>query len=259
MPLKKIADYSLSYLQVLDPSGIVDKSLEPDLTKDQLLKLYRAMCFAREGDKRMLALQRQGRIGTFAPTTGQEASVCGATLAMTEKDWFVGAFREMPGHMMRGETFCQYLLFHNGFEEGSIMPGKENRTLPIQIIVGAQTLHAVGLAYAAKYRKEKNVAAVCFFGDGATSEGDFHEALNFASVWQVPCVFICQNNHWAISVPLAKQMRSKTIAQKAIAYDMPTLQVDANDALPCTAPRVKRLTAHTPAGDRASSKPSPIA
>ena len=131
---------------------------------------------------------------------------------------------------MRGEPIENSLLVYNGYEEGNTFPGGE-RTLPISIIIAAQMLHAVGIAYAMKLRGETDSAVVCFLGDGATSEGDFHEALNFASVWQVPVVFICQNNHWAISVPRAKQTHSETLAQKAIAYDMPGVQVDGNDAL----------------------------
>ncbi len=230
MPTKEIETFGVSYLQILDENGSVDASLEPALDDKELIRLYRAMMLAREGDQRMLKLQRQGRIGTFGPCTGQEASVCGPTLAMTDKDWFVGAFRELGGRLMRGDSFTDYLLFHNGFEEGSTLSA-ESRTLPFSIIVGSQTLHAVGLGYAMKYRGETDSAVVTFFGDGATSEGDFHEAMNFAAVWQAPVVFICQNNQWAISIPRENQTRSETLAQKAIAYGMPGIQVDGNDAL----------------------------
>jgi pyruvate dehydrogenase E1 component alpha subunit len=188
------------------------------------------MLLAREADQKALKMQRQGRIGTFAPATGQEAASTAPAFAMTDKDWFVGAFRELGGWLARGMPLENFLLFHNGWEEGSVFP-EPGRTLPLNIIVGSQTLHAVGLAYAMKLQGEKDAAVVAFFGDGATSQGDFHEALNFASVWQVPVVFICQNNQWAISVPLKKQTQSRTLAQKAIAYDMPGLQVDGNDAL----------------------------
>lgn len=230
MPLTEIEKFNVSYLQILDENGKLDPELEPPLAEADLLRLYRAMFLAREGDQRMLKLQRQGRLGTFGPTTGQEASVCGPTLAMTEKDWFVGSFRELGGRLMRGETMQQAFLFHNGYEEGNVAPNSE-RTLPISIIVGSQALHAVGLAYAMKHKGEKDSAVVVFFGDGATSEGDFHEAMNFAAVWQAPVVFICQNNQWAISVPRHKQTHSRTLAQKAIAYGMPGIQVDGNDAL----------------------------
>ena len=230
MPVKEIAQFSVSYLEILDEQGNVDKALEPELSDEDLIRLYRAMFLAREGDQRMLKLQRQGRIGTFGPCTGHEAVSCGVVLAMTEKDWFVGAFRELGGRLMRGEPLTNGLLFHNGYEEGSVQP-EPGRTLPISIIVGSQPLHAVGIAYAMKYRKEKDSAVVTFFGDGASSQGDVHEAMNFASVWQLPVVFVCQNNQWAISIPRKMQSHSKTLAQRAIAYDMPGIQVDGNDAL----------------------------
>jgi pyruvate dehydrogenase E1 component alpha subunit len=188
------------------------------------------MTYAREGDQRMLKLQRQGRIGTFGPCTGQEASVCGPAFAMNADDWFVGSFRELGGRLARGESLINTFVFHNGLEEGNVQAPGVTRLLPVSIIVAAQTLHAVGIAYAMKLRGE-SAAVVTFLGDGGTSEGDFHEALNFASVWQVPVVFICQNNQWAISVPRGRQTHSRTIAQKAVAYDMPGVQVDGNDVL----------------------------
>jgi len=122
------------------------------------------------------------------------------------------------------------LLFYNGFEEGNRKPEKFNNT-PISIIVGSQYLHAVGIGYAIKYRGEKDTAVITFGGDGSTSQGDFHEALNFAGVWQAPVVFIVQNNQWAISVPRHQQTHSRTLAQKAVAYDIPAMQVDGNDPL----------------------------
>jgi pyruvate dehydrogenase E1 component alpha subunit len=230
MPLSDLASFQVQRLSVLDEHGELDTGLEPKLSPEEKLALYRAMLLAREADQKALKMQRQGRIGTFAPATGQEAASTAPAFAMTERDWFVGAFRELGGWLQRGMPIENFLLFHNGWEEGSVFP-TSGRTLPINIIVGSQTLHAVGLAYAMKLQGEKDAAVVAFFGDGATSQGDFHEALNFASVWQVPVVFICQNNQWAISVPLEKQTRARTIAQKAIAYDMPGVQVDGNDAL----------------------------
>lgn len=230
MPNKVIEEFKISHLQILDENGVIDPQLEPDLSPEQLLGIYREMVRAREADQRMLKLQRQGRMGTFGPCTGQEAATIGPAVAMAEKDWFVGSFREIGGHLVRGVPLLNYFLYWNGIEEGNLRPPGTERVLPVSVIVGSQNLHAVGLAYAMKYRKEK-AAAVVFFGDGATSEGDFHEALNFAAVWQVPTVFICQNNQWAISIPRSVQSRSRTIAQKAIAYDMPGIQVDGNDVL----------------------------
>jgi len=230
MPLTDIGTWSVSRLEVLDEQGQVDAALEPELDDEKLLSLYRGMVMAREADQRMLKLQRQGRIGTFGPATGQEASICGAAMAMADADWLVGSFREIGARMMRGEPLLQQLVYYNGFEEGNWFEGNE-RILPVSVIVGAQLLHAVGLAFAMRYKGEQDTAVVAFVGDGGTSEGDFHEALNFASVWQVPVVVVVQNNQWAISHPRANQTNSRSFAQKAVAYDMPGIQVDGNDAL----------------------------
>ncbi|MCK4872071.1 MAG: pyruvate dehydrogenase (acetyl-transferring) E1 component subunit alpha [Phycisphaerales bacterium] len=222
--------FSISSLQILDEHGNLDESRMPDVSSEDLVKLYRAMVLARLVDDRTLKLQRQGRIGTVPLCTGHEAVTCGATLAMRDEDWFIGSYRDLGGRLMRGEPIENGLLYYNGHEEGAVFPGGE-RTLPISIIIAAQCLHAVGVAYAMRMKGETETAVVCFLGDGGTSEGDFHEAMNFASVWQVPVVFVVANNQWAISVPREKQMHSRTIAQKAIAYDMPGIQVDGNDAL----------------------------
>lgn len=230
MPVREIGPFHVKYMQVLDEHGNLDEALEPKLSEAQLVRLYRTMSLAREGDQRMLKLQRQGRVGTFGPCTGQEAPPAAAALAMTERDWFVGAFRELSGLLMRGVPLSNPYIMHNGWEEGNVAPTAP-RTLPVSIIVGAQTLHAVGLAYAMKYRGERDAAAVTFFGDGATSQGDVLEAMNFAGVWQAPVVFVAQNNQWAISLPRHKQTRAQTLAQKAIAFDIPAWQVDGNDAL----------------------------
>ncbi|MHC1724915.1 MAG: thiamine pyrophosphate-dependent dehydrogenase E1 component subunit alpha [Syntrophobacteraceae bacterium] len=176
----------------------------------------------------MLILQRQGKIGTFAPIKGQEAQV-GAAAALTPLDWIVPSFREAPSEIWRGKPLESILLYYGGYNEGGSTPEGLN-ILPIAVPVGSQMLHAAGIGYAMKYRKEKTVV-MTFFGDGATSQGDFHEAMNFASVYQTPTLFLCQNNHWAISLPRARQTHSLTIAQKALAYDIPGIQVDGNDVL----------------------------
>jgi len=229
MPIRTVSEFKVEHLQVLDDKGRLDASLEPELTDEQRIALYRAMSLARKGDERMLKLQRQGRVGTFAPASGQEAAVCGATMALDPQDWFLGTFRELGGWLMRGMSLEETLLYHNGFEEGNVMPAAP-RTMPVSVIVASQMLHAVGLAFAMKVRGER-AAALTFLGDGATSQGDFHEALNFAGVWQAPVVFVIQNNQWAISLPRSAQTRSETLAQKAIAYGIPGIQVDGNDAL----------------------------
>lgn len=234
MPFKEIKRFSVGHLQILDDDGTPDPDYDPKLSMEEALKLYRAMLLARRADERMLKLQRQGRLGTFPPCTGQEAVACGAAFAMHEHDWFVPAFRELGGRLMRGEPLEKMLLYYNGFEEGNTF-AREKRTLPTSVIVAAHFLHAVGIAYALKYQGKKgdeNISAVVAFGgDGATSEGDFHEALNFAALWKVPVVFVIQNNQWAISVPRSKQSYSETLAQKGIAYDIPCMQLDGNDPL----------------------------
>jgi pyruvate dehydrogenase E1 component alpha subunit len=176
----------------------------------------------------MLILQRQGKIGTFAPVKGQEAQV-GAAAALSADDWVVPSFREVPVEIWLGKPMELILLFYSGYNEGGYIP-EGLKLLPLSVPVGSQMLHAVGIGYAIKYRGQNSVVTT-FFGDGATSQGDFHEALNFASVYQVPVVFICQNNQWAISLPWTRQTHSRTLAQKALAYDMPGLQVDGNDVL----------------------------
>jgi pyruvate dehydrogenase E1 component alpha subunit len=230
MPRKEIAKFSISHLQILDEKGKVDAKLEPDLSEDYLVNMYRWMRLARELDERMLKLQRQGRLGTFPPNTGQEAISIPVALAMQENDWFVGAFRELGGRLVRGEPLTATLHYYNGWEEGNIQPRDDMRILPTSVVIGCQIPQAAGLAYASRYKGEDAVT-VCFIGDGGTSEGDFYEGLNFAAVWNAPAVFICQNNQWAISVPREVQTVSETIAQKGIAAGMPCLQVDGNDPL----------------------------
>jgi pyruvate dehydrogenase E1 component alpha subunit len=229
MPRKEIdLPYRVEHLSILDQDGQVDRSLEPSLPDEVLLRIHRTMVLARRFDERMLNLQRQGRIGTFAPIKGQEAQI-GAVAVLEPGDWLVPSFREAPAELWRGKSMESILLLYGGYNEGGYVP-EEMNNLPVAIPVGSQTLHAAGLGYAIKYRKQRHVA-MAFFGDGATSEGDFHEAMNFSAVFQIPVVFIAQNNHWAISVPRSRQTHSGTLAQKALAYDMPGLQVDGNDVL----------------------------
>src|SRR2546425_10064028 len=216
-------------LSILDGDGNLDTALEPKLAADDLQRLYRAMILGRRLDERMLRLQRQGRIGTFAPIKGQEASQIGSVFTLKPTDWLVPSFRETASMLWRGWPVEKLLSLYAGRLEGS-SPGPEQRDLPVTIPVATQLPHAVGIAYGIQYRGEDAVV-MTYFGDGATSEGDFHEACNFAGVWHVPVVFVCQNNQWAISVPLKKQTTSRTIAQKAIAYGFPGIQVDGNDVL----------------------------
>lgn len=230
MPREKInLEIQVDNLSILDEKGNLDKDLEPDIPEDLLLRLHRAMLLGRRFDERLLSLQRQGRVGTFAPITGQEASQLGAVAVLRPSDWMAPSFREVAAEMWRGKTMESVLLGMGGYNEG--WPEEEpHNDLPVAVPVSSQIPHAVGIAWAMKYRGKDDVA-MTFMGDGGTSEGDFHEGMNFAGVYQIPVIFVCQNNHWAISIPRSKQTHSKTIAQKSIAYGMPGIQVDGNDVL----------------------------
>ncbi len=230
MPRRKVdLPYHVEHLSILDEEGHLDQELEPKIPDDLLLKLHRAMVLGRRFDERLLSLQRQGRIGTFAPITGQEASQLGAVAPLVPGDIMAPSFRETAAQVYRGAPMESIVLAFGGYNEAALLV-KEGSDLPVAVPVSSQVPHAVGIAWGMKYRKKSNVV-MTFFGDGGTSEGDFHEGMNFAAVYQVPLVFICQNNQWAISVPRSRQTHSKTIAQKAMAYDMPGIQVDGNDIL----------------------------
>jgi pyruvate dehydrogenase E1 component alpha subunit len=228
MPKKAIKlPGKIDYLSILNEKGQVDTQRMPDLSAKQLQHFHRTMLLSRRFDERLLSLQRQGRIGTFAPIKGQEASQIGAVAALRPEDWVVPAFRETAAAIYRGTPLSSLFIFQAGYNEGVRIPEGQN-DLPIAVPVGTQIPHAAGIAYGIKYRQAKQVV-LTFFGDGATSEGDFHEGLNFAGVFQTPTIFLCQNNQWAISLPRDKQTKSKTLAQKALAYGLPGIQVDGND------------------------------
>jgi len=232
MPRETIAIASnLESLAILDNRGQVDATLDPELDDERARELHRAMLRARRFDERRLSLQRRGEIGTFAPVNGQEAAQVGTMACVETDDWFVPAFRETAAALYRGADMAPLLLYDGGYNEGAAQePGQ--RDLPIAIPVASQLPHAAGIGYALQQRGEAQ-AVITFFGDGATSEGDFHEALNFAGVYQLPVVFLCQNNQWAISTPRSRQSASQTLAQKAIGYGLPGLVVDGNDLLGC--------------------------
>ncbi len=220
---------AIEFLSILDADGRLDATLEPSIPPEDLCKLYRTMLAARKADERLLILQRQGRIGTALSGRGQEAVALGAAYALRPTDWLVPVFRQLPAFLWRGWALENLILYLSGYLEGMCLP-EGIRDLPLCIPVASQIPHAVGLGYAARYKGEDSVVLV-FLGDGATSHGDFHEALNFAGVFQAPVVFCCENNQWAISVPVAKQTRAKTLARKALGYGMPGVQVDGNDLL----------------------------
>jgi pyruvate dehydrogenase E1 component alpha subunit len=217
-------------LQILSPEGrLVEESLKPDLSDETVLDLYRQMVIIRVADQRALALQRQGRFGTYAPVIGQEAAQVGSGYALGKDDWVFPSFRETGVLYMKGVSFKYIFLYWMGHEAGQRVP-EDVQVFPVSVPVGTHMLHAVGAGWAAKLRGEK-ICTIAYFGDGGTSEGDFHEAMNFAGVFQTPTIFYCQNNHYAISVPRKKQTAAKTLAQKAIAYGFPGVQVDGNDLL----------------------------
>jgi pyruvate dehydrogenase E1 component alpha subunit len=227
MPEKIIESFNVRRLDILDESGNVDESLMPLLSAEEIRKLYETMVLARTFDQRALSLQREGRIGTYASILGQEASQIGSALALEKTDWFFPSFRENGVYIALGQPPYKILQYWSGDERG-LMAERDLNIFPVCIPVATHLPHAVGAAMAAKYRGDKLTVAV-YFGDGGTSKGDFHESLNFAGVFGLPVVFICQNNQWAISVPREKQTAAKTIAQKAIAHGFEGIQVDGND------------------------------
>lgn len=228
MPRRKILDMSVDWLQILDAEGNVEEDLEPKLDNGMLEKFYRTMVLTRLFDDKALKLQRQGRMLTYGSSLGQEASVIGSAYAMNPDDWFFPSFREHGAQIARGIPLKLLYTYWMGHEDANL--SLPYRNFPVAIPVSTQIPHAVGAAWAAKILKQ-NIASVVYFGDGATSEGDFHEGLNFAGVFKTPTVFICQNNQYAISMPRERQTASKTLAQKALAYGFEGVQVDGNDVL----------------------------
>ena len=222
-----IANFDVPYLQILNENAVCDEKNKPKISDDALREMYKYLILTRTFDDKALKLQRQGRLGTYAPMRGQEAGQIGSAFALAKDDWIFPAFRENGVYMIKGVSADMLFRYWAGDERGMQIP-KGINILPVSITVGAHLPHAAGAAMGFNYLKQKNVAVV-YFGDGATSEGDFHEALNFAGVFKAPCIFICQNNQWAISLPVKEQTASQTIAQKAIAYGIAGIQVDGND------------------------------
>ncbi|WP_410767317.1 pyruvate dehydrogenase (acetyl-transferring) E1 component subunit alpha [Haloferax sp. DFSO60] len=216
-------------VQILDSDGnVVAPDLLPDLSDETLVSMFRDMRFCRRFDERMISLQRQGRIGTYASLAGQEGSQIGSMYALSEKDIVSYQYREHGAVVARGFPW-EYLLYWAGHEDGHIALADRN-VFPLNISIADHLPHVVGVAMAMDYRDESRIA-VAHFGDGATSEGDFHEAMNFAGVFDVPVVFVCNNNQWAISTPRERQTASRTFAQKADAYGFDGVRVDGMDPL----------------------------
>lgn len=216
-------------LRILDEEGRTAPGLDPGLPDAALRALYERMVRTRAADAKALKLQRQGRLGTYAPSLGHEATQVGLASAMAPEDWLFPYFRDLGAYITLGYPLADYYHFWMGNEAGLRTPDGLN-VFPIAIPVASQIPHAVGAAMALKYRRVR-AAVVTTFGDGGTSEGDFHEGLNFAGVFRTPNVFVCVNNQFAISVPRSHQTAAPTLAQKAISYGFPGVQIDGNDVL----------------------------
>ncbi len=229
MPITQVFEGKVDYMQIIDKDGVVDSKLEPKLPNELLEKMYRFMVLGRIWDKKCLVLQRTGRMYTYAPLEGQEAIAVGSTLATESGDWIFPTYRESFIYHIRGTPLDMINVAWMGMEDGlKIDPSL--CCFPIAVPIATQFVHAVGGAYSLRAKGIKS-AVLSYGGDGSTSEGDFHDALNFAGVWNSPCVFIVSNNQWAISVPRKWQTKSETIAQKALAYGFKGIQVDGNDVL----------------------------
>lgn len=225
-----VAQFTIPYVQILNEKSEWNDPL-PEFAQDSdiLIQLYLAMVFARCFDQKAVALQRMGKMGTYAPCYGQEAIGAAIGHAMQTNDVFIPYYRDNAAQLQRGVLASEIFSYWGGDERGSNF-AHQAQDLPICVPIASQCLHAAGVAFAFKHRSEPRVAVVCL-GDGGTSEGDFYEALNVANLWQLPLVFVINNNQWAISVNLQQQTAAQTLAQKAIAVGMNNLQVDGNDIL----------------------------
>jgi pyruvate dehydrogenase E1 component alpha subunit len=225
-----VATFQIEFQQFLDAHGHAVGPL-PDFAADPaaLIRFYEAMVLMRTYDAKAIALQRTGQLGTYASLLGKEAIDAGVGFAMHDDDVLLCTYRDNGIQLLRGVTMRELLLYWGGDERGSDFAGPR-RDFPVSITIAAQCLHAVGVGYAMKQRRQAR-AAVCMLGDGATSKGDFYESINAAGVWQLPVVFFVSNNQWAISVPRTTQSAAPTLAQKAIAAGIPGLQVDGNDVI----------------------------
>lgn len=225
-----VASFEIPYTAFLAPDGKIRQPL-PEFARDpaNLVPLYRAMVLTRILDEKAVALQRTGRLGTYASSLGQEAVPVGVASTMRPEDVLFPTFREQGAQLWRGVTLQEIFTYWGGDERGSNFSGPRE-DFPVCVPVASHCPHAVGVALAFKLRGEARVA-VCFFGDGATSKGDFYEAINMAGVWGLPAVFVINNNQWAISVPRKAQTAAETLAQKAVAAGIPGEQVDGNDII----------------------------
>lgn len=214
-------------IQYVDTQGNVNEKFDHLISEEQVRTFYKNLIRVRTFDRKAISLQRQGRLGTYAPFEGQEAAQVGSALALEENDWLFPTYRDHAATLTFGHSIPRVFMYWNGRVEGCVAP-EGKRIFPPAVPIATQIPHATGAALAEKRKGTKN-AAIVYFGDGATSEGDFHEGLNFASVFKAPVVLFNQNNSFAISVPIEKQMNSETIAQKSVAYGITGVRVDGND------------------------------
>ena len=217
-------------VQVLDAEGkVVNPDLVPDLSDDELVQLMTDMVWSRILHERSTALNRQGRLGFYAPTAGQEASQLASIKAIEKDDVLLPGYRDVPQLVKHGLPLSQAFLWSRGHVAGNMYP-ESLKALPPQIIIGAQYVQAAGVALGLKKRGKKNVA-VTYTGDGGSSQGDFYEGINYAGAYQAPAIFFIQNNGWAISTPRELQTAAPTLAQKAVSAGIPGIQVDGMDPL----------------------------
>ncbi|AIQ64294.1 pyruvate dehydrogenase [Paenibacillus stellifer] len=215
-------------LSVLSPAGeVINKDKMPALTDDQLKEIAYRMIFTRTWDDRAVNLGRQGRLGFYAPTSGQEATMVGSEFALEKEDFVCPGYRDIPQLVWHGLPLHQAFLYSRGHQHGGEIPEDVN-VLPPQIIIGAQIVHATGIAMGFKLKNEKKVA-ITYTGDGGSSEGDFYEGMNFAGRFKLPVIFFVQNNGYAITTPFAKQTAAKSIAHKAVAAGITGVKVDGMD------------------------------
>jgi pyruvate dehydrogenase E1 component alpha subunit len=247
--MSSVAAFTVHYTRMLDPHGRATQPLPAfAAVRETMVAMYRAMQLTRAFDAKAVALQRTGRLGTFASSLGQEAVAVGMGSAMRRDDIFVPSFREAGTMLMRGVTLQELLLYWGGDERGNDYGGPR-QDFPICVPVGSQAPHAAGAALAVKLRGGAR-AVLCTFGDGATSKGDVYEAMNVAGVWHLPVVFVVNNNQWAISVPRHAQSAAQTLAQKAFAAGFVGEQVDGNDVI-----AVRHVCAQALAKARDQSEP----
>lgn len=221
---------SIDCVQVLNDRGeVAAPQREPKLDKAELLKIHRAMVLTRKLDIRMLNMQRQGEMGTFAPGIGQEATQIGQVFPLQQRDWFAPSYRCFGAQVWRGWSIAQLMLLWDGFFEGFRPPDGVN-DLPFSIVIGSHVAPAVGVAMGLKAKRDPGVM-LTNFGDGAMSQGIVAEAMNFAAVFKSPIVFLCENNGFAISVPVEKQSGVKELSRRGPGFGIPSVRVDGNDVL----------------------------